>query len=115
MSESPPLSTLNFKAKQLNVTNVIQTLYENETEKPAIVVTGTFSNISEDIDQTHYINLKLVNGSVSSWIFYNIPLVFGSTLLIPKLTVNPEGILQVSVSNSSSSGLVDAALSVLEI
>jgi hypothetical protein len=115
MSEAPPISTLNFKAKQLRVTNAVQALYENETEKPAIVVTGTFSNISDDVDQVHYVNLKLVNGSVSTWIFYNIPLVFGSTLLIPKLTVNPEGVIQVSVSSSSSSGLVDAAISVLEI
>jgi hypothetical protein len=115
MSEAPPISTLHFASKQLTLTPTLQALYVNETEKPSIVVTGTFSNTSDDTEQVHYVNLRLTDGGVSSWVFYQLPLVFGSTLLIPKLTLNPEAKIEACVTPTSSSGLVDAVASILEI
>jgi hypothetical protein len=113
---SPLISPLDLISVQVNLTDTLQVLWHNTSDKPEIAVSGTFANLSDDMDQEHLINLELeASNGTKTKIFNNVPLVFGSTMVMPKVVVPAGGKLSGHVQPSASSTLVDATISVMRV
>lgn len=96
-----------------------QTLYTNTTNFESVVIAGAFSFTGTDISETVYINLKLRTANSDStvtetFIFNNIPLIYGSTIILPKICLKSGGEL-IAFTDSPGSGKIDVTGTVLEM
>lgn len=105
--------------QQQGLTNTQTTLYTNTTNYEAVVIAGAFSFTGTDVSETVYVNLKLKttnpdNSVTETFIFNNIPLIYGSSMIIPKICVKTGAVLS-AFTDAPGSGKVDVTGTVLEL
>ena len=96
-----------------------QVLYTNATDFDSVVIAGVFSFTGTDVTETVYVNLKLRttnadNTATETFIFANIPLIYGSSIVLPKICLKPAAQL-VAFTDAPGAGKSDVTGTVLEL
>ena len=104
----------SFISKQKSgITSTDNTIYTAPTGKVGVMFSGIFSNKTNT--DTSYLTLVLKNPStnITTYILNNVPLMFGSSLEIPKIVV-VAGSQLIAKVDTITSGKVDLTLNILE-
>jgi hypothetical protein len=113
----PVASTIDFKSSQIELDDTFAAVWSNATEKPAIMLAGVLANVSDDVNQIHHVTagISAVDDppGTGNLLFKNIPLVWGSSFIVPKTVLQPGQAFWAKVEDSGSAGLVTATASVM--
>lgn len=112
---------MNFNLVQIkSLTSVPTVIYKNNTKKAAIAISVCAAATMTDITQTVYLSVKLRTNiaenetTIESFVFNNIPLIFGSSIVLPKVCITPGSEL-IAYTDTPGTGCIDFSGSVLEI
>ena len=103
-----------FTNIQKTLTTTEATIYTAPVATDGIVFSGIISNIDSTNDSIVYCSLKLKQGSTSTFILKDVPIVYGGSLSLPKILVKESGQIIAFASNAESNNLIHITLGILE-
>ena len=99
-----------FTNVQKSLTTSLAAVYTTPASTVGIVFSGVIANKSPSSNETT-VTLTLTQGSTTTRILNNVPVLDGGALTIPKIAVLAGGILKAKASAAS---ILDMTLSILE-
>lgn len=103
-----------FKNAQKTLTTAETDIYVAPASTDAIVISGVFSNTDKTSKANVHVSMKLVQGSVTTFLLTDVPIAFGGSLTLPKIVVKPTGKLVAFASDGNSNSKIDVTLGILE-
>lgn len=103
-----------FKNVQKTLSAAEVSVYTAPASTDGIVFTGVISNTDSDTESIVFCSLKLKQGSTSTFIIKDVPIVYGGSLSLPKIVVKSTGEIIAFASNPESANHMDITLGILE-
>ena len=99
-----------FKNVQKSLTTSLSAVYTAPASTVGIVFSGVIANKSTSANETQ-VTLTLTQGSTTTTILNNVPILDGGALTIPKIVILSGGILKAKASANS---VLDMTLGILQ-
>lgn len=103
-----------FLAIQKKLTNTMTSLYTTPASKSSIVFSGLICNIDATNKSTVEVDVQLKSGSTTTNLLKAVPIVYGGSLVLPKVVVPTNGVIKAAATSADSSNKIDVTLSILE-
>ena len=104
-----------FLAVQKKLTNTMTSLYTTPASKSSIVFSGLICNIDDTTNKsTVEVDVQLTSGSTTTNLLKAVPIVYGGSLVLPKVVVPTNGVINAAATSADSSNKIDVTLSILE-
>lgn len=103
-----------FLSVQKKLTNTMTALYTTPSSKTSIIFSGLICNIDDTDKSTIEVDVQLTSGSTTTNLLKAVPIVYGGSLVLPKVVVPTSGVIKAATSTSDGSNKIDLTLSILE-
>lgn len=103
-----------FLAVQKKLTNTLTSIYTTPSSKTSIIFSGLICNIDSADKSTVEVDIQLTSGSTTTNLLKAVPIVYGGSVVLPKIVVPTNGVLKAAATSADSSNKIDMTLSILE-
>lgn len=103
-----------FISVQKKLTETPSALYTTPNNKNAIVFSGLICNIDDTDKSTVEVDVQLTTSTTTTNLLKAVPIVYGGSLVLPKVVVPTNGVIKASSTSIDGSNKIDITLSILE-